>query len=513
MRKILKTWIPKLVLAAAAAFLILSLVPPLKMFFVQDWQALLFPYSLDYGEGPLLDQTLRLAHFQNIYHNNLSQSPYTISNYPPVFPLVQVPFLWIFGPALWYGRLLSILSTLAAALFIGLTLHTITRSNLAGVTSGLVLLVMPYLLHWSPLNRIDCLALALSWAGLYVIVRGSASATAQGMLPAQNALKTFQSDLTSQGWLVRGAVLLTAAIFTRQSYALAAPLAAFIWLLHLSPRRRAIHLAGLVAGASLALALLLTLASLEGFYINIVTANVNPFIWETVNDYSNAIWNNMRFLVVGAAAFLLAGGVKPWRSQAWWLLAPYLVGAVLSGLTIGKVGSNVNYLLEFCAALSLTAGALIAWLDNNHWLWRAILVVLTAAQVNTIYNWSLKEYYPRHTIRMVLQSADLARLTTLVRNTEGKVLADEHMALLPINGKNLYFQPFEFKQMEEAGLWDQQAFVEQIGRKEFSLILLFDPPNWDSQHGRWTEAQLDAIYANYVRGPRLADTIIYKPDK
>ncbi len=515
MWKFLKTWIPRFALAVATTYLIFCLLPPLKMFFEQDWKALFFPYTLDYGEGPLLDQTLRLAHFQSIYHNNLNQSPYTISNYPPLFPLVQVPFLWIFGPALWYGRLLSILSILAAAVLIGLTVQSITRSYLAGATSGLLLLVIPYIFQWSPLDRIDSLALTLSWAGLYVIVRGSSRQALDQTAPRpkQTLFKSFQSNLTSQPWLIAGAACLTAAIFTRQTYALAAPLAAFVWLLRLAPHRRALHLAALVASASLLLAILLTLTSLGGFFTNIIAANVNPFIWSNVQYYATPIWRNMRFLVVGAAAFSLAGAVKPWRVSAWWLVAPYLLGAVVSGLTIGKDGSNVNYLFEFSAALSLAVGALVAWLDNNYWLWRTVLVMLVAVQVTTIYNWSHQEFYPLHISRMLFESTDLARLNTLVKTTNGLVLADEHMALLPLNGKNLYFQPFEFKMMEQAGLWDQQAFVEQIKRKEFALILLYNPPDWDSRHARWTDEQLSAIDANYSFAQNLADTIVYKPDK
>jgi hypothetical protein len=511
--RFLKTWVPRLALAAAVAFLIYSLLPPLKMFIEQDWKAIFFPYTLDYGEGPLLDQTLRLAHFQNIYHNNLSQAPYTISNYPPLFPLIQAPFVWIFGPAFWYGRLLSILSVLASALFIGLTLQAMTRSNLAGVTGGLLFLVSPYIFHWSPLNRIDSLALALSWAGLYVIVRGSSRLALAQAAPTsqQNLFQSFLYEIKSQPWLAGGAALLVGAIFTRQTYALAAPMAAFVWLVHLTPRRRAFHLAVLLGGASLVLLILLTLVTLGGFYTNIITANVNAYIWKTVQDYIDPIWKNMRFLVVGAAAFLVAGAIKPWRVSSWWLVAPYLVGAVLSGLTIGKDGSNVNYLFEFSAALSLVAGALIAWLEKNNRLWRTALVLLIAFQVTTIYNWSKHEYYPRHISRMLFQSTELERLATLVKNTPGVVLADEHMGLLPVSGKSIYYQPFEFKMMADAGLWDQNPFVNQIKNKEFSLILLFNPASWDSQHARWTDEELNAIYANYTMDRSLADTIVYIP--
>src|SRR5690349_16825888 len=38
--------------------------------------ALSFRYPLDYGEGPLLDQTLRMAGGENIYHNNFAVPPY-----------------------------------------------------------------------------------------------------------------------------------------------------------------------------------------------------------------------------------------------------------------------------------------------------------------------------------------------------------------------------------------------------------------------------------------------------
>src|SRR5919106_1271576 len=51
--------------------------------------ALAFPFPLDYGEGPMLDQTLRLARFENIYRNSFALPPYTVSNYPPLFQLIQ----------------------------------------------------------------------------------------------------------------------------------------------------------------------------------------------------------------------------------------------------------------------------------------------------------------------------------------------------------------------------------------------------------------------------------------
>jgi hypothetical protein len=159
------------VLFAATALLLLAQGLAVLLFLRHGWDALAFPYPLNYGEGPLLDQSVRLAQFQTIYRTDLTVSPYVVSNYPPLFMLAQVPFVWLFGPALWYGRLISLLSVAAVALFVGLTLHTLTKDRIAAIAGGLIFPAMPYVVRWSSLSRVDLLGLALSWAGLFVVAR------------------------------------------------------------------------------------------------------------------------------------------------------------------------------------------------------------------------------------------------------------------------------------------------------------------------------------------------------
>src|SRR5215207_7716923 len=93
--------------------------------------ALAFPYPLNYGEGPLLDQVVRLAGMKNIYPADLSTPPYVVSNYPPLFVLLQAPLVWIFGPEFLYGRVISLASTMAVAGLISATLYVITRARTA----------------------------------------------------------------------------------------------------------------------------------------------------------------------------------------------------------------------------------------------------------------------------------------------------------------------------------------------------------------------------------------------
>lgn len=488
MWKQVSKWLPRLALSLTILGLIWALGRASLLYLEYNWKTVTFPYSVDYGEGPILDQVMRLSKFQNIYRPNPTEIPYTISNYPPLYHLVQVPFAWLFGPAYWYGRSVSFLSVMAAALFIALTLHAITRDRLAAIAGGVMLFAIPYILHWSPFCRVDSLALGVSWAGLFVLVRW------------QNNRKA----------LILGAALLTAAIYTRQSYALAAPLAAFVWLISQKPRRQAFKLAAWVAGMGLGVFLLLLLSSKGGFYFNIVTSNVNQFWWNTVKDYAKAIWEHMPYLVISSGLFLALAAF--FRVRSWWLAAPYLMAATASAVTIGKAGSNVNYLFEFSAGLAFTAGSILAVSRKNLWT-KALLVGLLAAQIAYIYPWTKDNYYKWVMGRVNDERGSISILQRYVHEAEGPVLADEFMGLVVLDNRQLVFQPFEFKQLSIAKVWDETPFIQDIHAKKFALILLYNPSTWDSRHERWTDAQLNAIDLNYERVGIYAQTILLKPKK
>jgi hypothetical protein len=124
----------------------------------------------------------------------------------------------------------------------------------------------------------------------------------------------------------------------------------------------------------------------------------------------------------------------------------------LSAVTIGKEGSNVNYLYEFSAALSLAAGAIIAWPGRRHLL-SALLVLALVPQISGMIDWSRSDFYNR-AMGKIRFKADILRMENLLLTTGGLVLADEDMAMLPLVNLPIVFQPFEFKMLKEAGLWD-----------------------------------------------------------
>jgi hypothetical protein len=463
--------------------LLLVLLLAALIFIQYGWSIITFPYSVDYGEGPLLAQTSALAEFQNIYRSGLAAPPYTISNYPPLYILVLTPFMWLFGPAFWYGRLVSWLSIVAACGFVAMILHTLTRDRLAAVVGGLSLPAIPYVSYWSPLYRVDSLALALSLGALYVLVRWP-----------------------DRRWsLLTIALLLTAAVYTRQSYGLAAPLAAWMWLLQRRPRRRAFALVGLLAGMGLGLLALLNLVTGGGFLFNIVTANVNEFRTDLLTGYVSELWMLMPFAVVGTALFVALAGW--WRVESWRLVAPYAFGAALSGLTIGKIGSNVNYLLEFSAAMCLALGALIAW-QRSRPIARHAVMILLAVQLILLAPGSR---YHLFTQLKLSQRADLDRLMRFVRQTDGTLLADEDLGLLSLERRPIYIQPFEVTQLARSRKWDQRPFLEAIDRQDFSAILIFRVPQIDLEKDRWTAEMLAEIERRYQVMEQIGNTYVYRP--
>ncbi len=481
------TWVER----ASQLLLGVALVGAMLLLIAHQYLAVTHRYPLDYGEAPLVDQAMRLVNGDRLYRRDISTPPYTISNYPPLYVLTLAPGVALFGPNFWAGRLISALSALVAGGFLALLVYEVSRDRWAAATAAAVFWAMPYLVHWSSLLRIDLLALALSVAALYVLVRAP----------------------ETRGGLLGGAALLTAAVYTRQSYALAAPLAAFVWLWSRRGWRLAFALAALVSIGGLILFLIINGLTGGGFFFNIITANVNEFGMQR-------LWHNLETL--GKDLPLLLGlGVLAWLLSwamdlpGWRLVGPYLIGGFLSSLTIGKIGSNVNYFLELCTALALVAGVWVAWSRRVRWLkrrpaLRALLLLLVTAQTAWMVHTTVDEYLPRLTGRRAA-STELRVLEQDVAQAKGIVLADEYMGMITLQGEPLYVQPFEVTQLAAAGLWDQTDLVNEIRDQTFAQILIHHFPNATVYRERWTPEMLETIDRTYYVSDTSADTYVYRP--
>jgi hypothetical protein len=371
-----------------------------------------------------------------------------------------------------------------SALLIADILRSLTGERLPGVIGALVLLAQPYVVYWAPLYRVDALALACSLGALCVIVRRPERASA----------------------LCLCAALLTAAVFTRQSYVLAAPFAAIVWLAtRPDGRRRAIGLVVLLGATIGGLLLALTLLTAGGFALHTITANVNEF-------HSSRLWSYLREFASLVPAFLLilvayAALGRRLDAPSWRFLTAYAVGAALAGFTIGKVGSNVNYFLEVCAAASLATG--LAWAGLRlRPVARNTLALVLLLQVSVLLGGTR---YREHVRWKLQQRPAHERLMELLQSTEGTVLADETLGLLPLAGHAVYFQPFEMTQLARCGVWDPEPFLVELDRRAFALVLIDKVP-WAPVHRtRWTPEMLDRLERGYDVEGVVGQTVIYRP--
>jgi hypothetical protein len=213
-----------------------------------------------------------------------------------------------------------------------------------------------------------------------------------------------------------------------------------------------------------------------------------------VRHYFNELDDHSLILFILIGLFLLVERFRG-RTRSWPLVLPYLAASLISAATVGKDGSNVNYLLELAAALSFAAGAAMAWLGKNTWI-KAAVVVALFFQVGTMVNWVKGDYNGRIMDR-VRNEEEVAAMFNTVRETDGIVLADEFMGLVPLAGKRLYFQPFEYKMLAQGGVWDESGFLKDIAAHKFALILWYSPSSWPAIEARWTPRQRELIQANY----------------
>lgn len=475
----------RLLIFAAFAGLLYTQGRAFVLFFEHARNAVEFPYTINYGEGPLLDQTMRLVRGESIYSPDLTQPPYTITNYPPLYILLQTPFANANGAAYWYGRIISLVASGVAALMLGLIVHAVTRDLLASVASGLSLLAVPYIFYWSAIARIDPLALALSLTGLWLVVR-----------------------FHQRWWLIGLAILfLTAAAYTRQTYALAAPLAGFVWLLAKRQPYRAMVFALGFGALVLALFMIALVMTRGGFFTHLITANANALDTSILEFYATEVVNNLPIFLCGAALFLIIGAFV--GRPAWWLALPYSAGAVVTALTIAKIGSDVNYLWEFSAALCLLAGLLIATARRVPLL-RAAFIAALAVQVIMATDLS-ETKYNRLLIERIEKTNQVEPLVAFLQGEDPSIIGDEYMGELVMSGRAIQFQPFEFSQLSRDGIWDQAPFLEALSRGDYPVVMIYQPfRNPSLRFERWTPEMLQILNNQFRPDFQSGETTVYR---
>lgn len=458
-----------------------------------------FPFDYDQGEGFEFYDGLRLARGQNIYLDN-SVFPYYASNYPPVYRLLLVPLIWLFGPRLAVARALTWGLSLGIGLLIALAARAALRRGWPGLNAtrsgrltlwavaaiaGLSFFAANIVYEIGPLARAHLPMVFFGLAGILCLERGLAG------------------EAWSRRWATAGIVLLIVAGFTKLQ-AIDALAAGFGFALLRRPRWA---ISALLVALGVTAALTLGLNALTGgqFWLNVVAANVNEYdiavTWQTYGDYLRL----QGPLVVGATANLIVELVEairhrdPRRLSIWSL---FFVTGFAMGMLTGKWGAGPAYLIASIAAAAVGTVRFIAWLGRGArigtvaplLLFCALLLAQgwqnlhlptsgrlfgTLARLVGVEGRSSYPPFPYYDsagytqLGHLLDPADVANgwaLVDAIRAAEGPVWSEEAMLTL-LAGKDVVTNPTQLYNLSKAGMLDTRDMIARIQRREFGLVV------------------------------------------
>ena len=301
-----------------------------------------FPFDYDQAEGFELNNAVLLASGRCPYCNN-NVYPFYGSGYPPLFHMLMVPFVKVFGPQFWFGRLMIFGATLVTAIAIAWAVFKDSGHRKIAMIAGLAFLSSNYVYHIGPLLRQHLLMVMFETLAVITIA---------------GALDTRSSRRRQ---LLVACVFLLCAGYTKQ-LAYATCIAVSIWLLLRSPRVAIQFSLGLVVSAAIIFALLM-LATDGHWWINIIAANQNPYRMDQFLGLLQQFLRLHGWLIVLAIAMVVFEMYFDRLSvySVWFLAAFFNTSAA------GKWGAGDSYFVTALASICILSGIFLARSVSGRW--------------------------------------------------------------------------------------------------------------------------------------------------
>ena len=322
-----------------------------------------FPFDYDQGEGFELMDTVLFSQGEWPYRDN-DVYPFYSSNYPPLFHLFIVPLVWLFGPQYWTGRLMSFLGTLVTAVaityavgrekkknteirreikekktsafFASLRLTFLGKRWWLSLLVGLGYLASNYIYHVGPLFR----------QHLFMVMFETLAVVWLARIIDREELSGKRNN---KALLAVMALLLFAGYTKQLAYATVA--AVFLFLFLRQPKRSVLWAVPFAAVTGLIFLWINT--ATEGFwFLDTVTANVNPFIPGQSQGLFRQ-WFRLHPLFI-IAAIGLAGYQLYFERLS--IYSVWFVVATVNSVTAGKWGAGESYFATAIAASLILTG-------------------------------------------------------------------------------------------------------------------------------------------------------------
>jgi len=491
-----------------------------------------WPFDYDQGEGFELYDAVLYSQGEWPYRDNAAY-PFYASNYPPLFHLLIVPLLPIFGPRLLAGRLVSF----AATIITGGVIFAVVRRKVAcpepiglaqdksigfaqdklcqrggwfiPLVSGLAFFASSYVYQVGPLCRMHMTMVMFETLAIAFIAE-------------------FEHPRHGRRNLILGLLMLLCAGYTKQM-AVFTVVAALSYVF-LRDVKKAIAAGAALAVAAGAIFWLLNVATEGQWWINIIQANVNEF------DYRQTVFLFGQWFRLHSAFILLAAGYLAYelfwdRLSAYSLWFFFSLGA---GALSGKWGAGFGYFTTAVAAACITSGLALGRLRNGDWrleiggrkLQSAIRTLL-ALLIPLLYlvqaprmlhiptsgplfgplaralgvadaliegDCATFQYHDTMgytQLGHLLTADDYAageKILNYVRTADGPAFSEEAMFNLLI-GEPVVTNPTQLLNLYNNGLLDTTEIIERIKRQEFGVVIF--------RAQFYPQPVLDAIGQNY----------------
>lgn len=531
---------------ALAVLALLAYVGYLAVYVSYAVELFRWPFDYDQGEGFELYDAVLYSRGAWPYRDSAS-FPFYASNYPPLFHLLIVPLLPVFGPQLIAGRLLSFVATLIAAA----TIAVVVRHNIASVEhswmnewlipliSGLGFLASNYVYQIGPLCRMHM---------TLVMFETLAVAFAAEFEHPEHGARN----------LILSLVMLFCAGYTKQTAVFT--VAAVLSYVFLRDIKKA-----LLAGAGLALTAgatfwLINVATQGQWWVNIIQANVNEFDYrQTLFLFGQWFRLHTLFVLLAAGYFVYELFWDRLSAHSLWFFFALGVGALS-----GKWGAGFGYFNTAVAAACLTSGLALGKLTDvtgklelrglrltvdEEWgraclaalipllyLWQAprMLHLPTSGPVfeplsrllgvdRQLAYGSGENLAPTHCAPVAyhdamgytqlghpLSAQDYAAgetIMTYVHAAEGPIFSEEAMFSI-LADKPVVTNPTQLLNLYNNGLLDTSEIIERIEQQAFSLVIFraqfYPPPVLEAigQHYRPVDQVCMNGFAYHLLQPR-----------
>lgn len=452
-----------------------------------------FPFDYDQGEGFEVYDTVLFSQGQLPYRDTEAY-PFYSSNYPPLFHVMAVPFVWLFGEAYWYGRSLSFLGTLITAAAIGYAVYRDGHKHQwIALLSGLAFLASNMVYHVGPLVRQHMTMVMFETLAIVILA------------------KAFPQKNTRQ--IAVGFFLLICAGFTKQLAAITA-VAMIAWLILQNPRRAIFWTLGFSVSGGL-IFLWLNIASDGQWWIQAIVANVNEFRpFQAFGLFT--LWFKLHGFLLIPAGLMVAYEMYFDRFSIYsiWFIASALIG----GIGSGTWGAGDSYFTTSIAAMCILSGIYFsrslshAWHLRDTYLSR-LFPPISIVGAGLIIIPLLYLGYARATLKMptdgvfapiasILNIESNVRdrffdsatfdvegyanigyfltdedtqagyeIVDLIKRTDQPVMSEE-AGFTMVAERDVVTNPTQLRNLYLAGLYDGSQLIEMIDQQEFGLIIL-----------------------------------------